>query len=468
MPTPSAASPPRARLLIVDDDPAILRQLEMALETEFEVSTADRREEAVRVVEEDRPELITMDLALDGRSTETGFSLLEECLRIEPYAKVVMITGNDTEGNAVRAVTQGAADFLPKPIDVDELLVLLRRLRTVGRLERQSRHRRTTKTSDAGLGELIGSCKAMTFLFDAIRRVAEVNVGVLILGESGTGKELVAREIRRLSARADRPFVSINCGAIPENLLESELFGHEKGSFTGAHARREGRLELANEGIVFLDEVGELSLPLQVKLLRFLQDHEIQRVGGRENIPLDVRVVAATNRKPEKEIEAGRLRDDLFYRLSVVTLTLPPLRDREDDAVLLAEHFVSRYAEEYDRGPLTLTTRARRAIKEYAWPGNVRELQHCVQKAALMSSGRALDAHDLGLGKDGTSVPLSLRNARMETDRRMVTEALHRTSGNVSRAARLLDVSRPSLHELLHKLGVSASEFRARNPEGRR
>ena len=448
------------RLLIVDDDPSILSQLGLALGRDYRVRTADNSEKAWALIQEERPDLITLDLALDDNNPESGFSLLERCLLLDPYMKIVLITGNDEEVNALRAVQQGAADLFGKPVDVQELRVLLRRVLTRGRLERQNATLLQALGEERRLGALLGQSPTMRGLFKAIEKVGPVDISVLILGASGTGKELVAKEIRRLSSRSTKAFVSINCGAIPENLLESELFGHERGAFTGAHVARPGRLELAQGGIVFLDEVGELPLGLQVKLLRFLQDHQIDRVGGREVISLDVRVLAATSRNLEEEVQNHRFREDLYYRLSVVNLRLPLLQERPEDIPLLAQYFLDRFSTEFGRGALSFTPKARLALQHHKWPGNVRELEHRIQKAVLLSTGRRVDITDLELQEGTDPEGLSLRAAREEAERRTVIEALRQTGGNISKAAGLLGISRPSLHDLLLKQDIRAREYR--------
>ncbi len=455
-----------AKVLIVDDDPSILSQLNLALSKDFEVRTATDSRTAWEIVEREHPDLMTLDLALEDENPESGFSLLERCVGFDPFIKVVLITGNDNEANALRAVERGAADFFGKPVDIDVLKVLLRRVLSVGRLERQNAALLKRLGDERRLGALVGQSQPMRAVFKKIEKVAPADVAVLILGESGTGKELVAKEIRRLSARATKPFVSINCGAIPENLLESELFGHEKGAFTGAHAPRAGRLEMAQGGIVFLDEVGELPVLLQVKLLRFLQNHEIERVGGRQTIQLDVRVIAATSRNLEDEVRQGRFRQDLYYRLSVVNINLPPLRERLEDVLFLAEYFLDRYSSEFERGHLTFTADAKRAIQQHMWPGNVRELEHRVQKAVVMSSGRLIEAEDLELQRARGARNLSLKEARLEADRQTIIEALRITGGNISKAAEVMQISRPNLHELLLKLGINAHDYRLPTSRG--
>lgn len=451
------------RLLIVDDDPSILSQLSLALSRDYSIKTANNSESAWELIRKEHPDLITLDLALDDNDPESGFGLLEKCLGFDPYMKVVLITGNDEDQNARRAIEQGAADFFGKPVDIEDLRVLLRRVLTRGRFERQNAELIQSLGGGRRLGSILGQSPVMKALFRDIDKVAPVDVSVLVLGESGTGKEMVAKEIRRLSKRATKPFVSINCAAIPENLMEAELFGHEKGAFTSAHAARVGRLELANHGTVFLDEAGELPLMLQVKLLRFLQDHQVERVGGREVIDLNVRVIAATSRNLEEEVRAGRFREDLFYRLGVVTLKLPPLRERGEDALFLARYFLDRYANEFGKGPATLMPGARLAIQKYNWPGNVREMENKIQRAVLMASSRHLDAQDLGLeDAPDSGRSLSLREARDEAERRRIIDVLRQTGGNISKAAQVLRISRPSLHELLTKQGIKAREYRAR------
>ncbi|MDM7915788.1 MAG: PEP-CTERM-box response regulator transcription factor [Candidatus Eisenbacteria bacterium] len=452
------------KLLIVDDDPVITRQLSLALAREYDVSIANDSDEGWRRIRDERPELVTLDLALQNNDPETGFALLERCAGVDPYMKVILITGNDEEANALRAVENGAADFFSKPVDVGELKVLLRRVLTIGRRERQIGALLTAMGDERRLGSIVGQSPPMRSLFRKIEKVAPTDISVLILGESGTGKELVAREVRRLSRRAAKPFVNINCGAIPENLLESELFGHEKGSFTGAHATRAGRLELAHGGTVFLDEIGEIPISLQVKLLRFLQEHEIERVGGRTVINLDVRIIAATSRDLEAEVSQRRFRQDLYYRLAVVNLDVPALRERQEDILVLAQYFLDRFSSEMHRGRMSFSPAAKLALREHSWPGNVRELEHRVQKAVVMAGGRSIEESDLELScAQAGPRNVSLREAREEADRAAIREALRATGGNVSKASEALGISRPSLHELLAKLGIQANDFRARS-----
>jgi two-component system NtrC family response regulator len=459
--SPSDALEPRpTKLLIVDDELPFLSQLRLALSRDYEVLTADNAESAWAIMQAEHPEIVTLDLALDGVNPEAGFSLLERFLSFDPFMKIVMITGNDGEANALRAVDQGAADFFGKPVDVAELRVLLSRVLSMGRLERRNAFLLTRLGEEHRLGSLVGQSQVMRSVFHRIERLAAVDIAILIVGESGTGKELVAKELRRLSTRATKPFKKIDCGAIPENLLESELFGHEEGAFTDARFSKPGRLEMAQGGIVFLDEIGELPFSLQVKLLRFLQEHEIERVGGLDVIDLDVRVIAATNKDLETEAKCGRFRQDLYYRLSVGDITLPPLRERREDILFLAQYFLDRYSQQYGHSRLAFSARCKRALERHGWPGNVRELENRIEKAVVMSSGRTLD--DLALGLEGAPEqrPASLRQARRETERQTIQDALRSTGGNISRAAGVLGISRPSLHDLLARHEINAHEFK--------
>jgi two-component system, NtrC family, response regulator len=378
--------------------------------------------------------------------------------------KIVLITGNDTRENARRAVERGAFDFFGKPIDLAELGVLLRRAAQLRSLEDRAAERKAQAEEDR-LGDLLGRSREMKAVFRLLKRVAPTDVTVLILGDSGTGKEVVAREIHRMSLRAEKPFLGISCGAIPENLLESELFGHEKGAFTSAHTTRPGRLELANGGTVFLDEIGDMPMILQVKLLRFLQEREIERVGGRRVIPLDVRVLAATNRNLELAVKEGRFREDLYYRLSVIDIRIPGLRERGEDVVFLAEHFLKRFSHDLHRPGLVMSRAAKGALINHTWPGNVRELEHRIQRATLLANGRMVQPEDLELSGPQTAATVSLKEARDQAEERLVVDTLRRTFGNISRAARELDVSRPTLHDLLRKHGIDARLFKTPGTE---
>jgi two-component system NtrC family response regulator len=454
-------SDPLPKLLIVEDDEAIRMQLKYAFRDEYAVSFADTRPRALAVVSELRPELVSLDLGLPPQpdSAEEGLQALEQILRTAPGTKVIVVTGNGDRANARRAIELGAADFLCKPIDVDEFRTILRRHTFLQTIESENARQTAEAEAAVRFEEIIGGTPKMREIFGMVSVVAKTDVTVLIHGESGTGKELVARAVHQKSRRKHAPFVPINCGAIPETLLESELFGHEKGAYTGAHVQRKGKLEQAENGTVFLDEIAEMSLPLQVKLLRFLQQREIERLGGRQRIPVDVRVIAATNKDLKAEIAAGRFREDLYFRLSVVTITLPPLRDRAEDISMLANAFLRRNCQQYRRR-LQFSADALTAIAQYPWPGNIRELENAVQRATILARGRFIEPADLGIAPPTPSERLSLREARNRVERQFVVDALVRTKGNISRAAVALGISRPALHDLLEKHQIQSRDMR--------
>ena len=446
----------KRKLLVVEDDDTIRSQMKWALMQEYEVLVAEDRKKALDLVARERPDVVTLDLGLPPRptSTEEGFLALAEIKEQAPFAKVVVITGQGERKNALEAIGQGAYDFFSKPIEIEELRIVLRRAFYLAELEKE--HRRLQRQMDTGAFEgMIGTSPEMQTVFSAIRKVATTEAPVLVTGESGTGKELVARAIHRLSPRERGPFVVINCGAIPENLLESELFGHEKGAFTGAHIQRKGRFEKADGGTLFLDEIGELSPPLQVKLLRFLQEQKIERVGGREEISVDVRVIAATNRDLKEAMKEGRFREDLYYRLGVVVISLPPLRERVGDALLLATVLLQRYAEENGKKSLGFNYQATRAIENHSWPGNIRELENRVKRAVIMAEGPKIAPEDLELTSPFEKYEgKGLREAREELERDLISKALARNRWNVTKAAEELGVSRPTLYELMEKLKI--------------
>lgn len=447
----------KPHLLLVDDDEDIRMQMRWALESEYEIHLAEDRRTAMQTFTEHRPPVTLLDLGLPpnpGDPTE-GFAVLTDILNADPLAKVIIVTGQGDKQNAVQAVGLGAYDFLCKPLELDELRVILRRCHQVAKLEHQYRQMQEQFSLDE-FQEMLGSSASMQQVFTLIRKVAPSDASVLILGESGTGKEMAGRAIHRLSLRKDGPFVAINCGAIPENLLESELFGHEKGAFTGAHMARPGRLELANDGTLFLDEIGELSTALQVKLLRFLQERSLERVGGRKLIPVDTRVIAATNADLKTAVAEGTFREDLFYRLAVVTIRIPPLRERDEDVLLLAKAFLKRFAAGEGREGLVVDERAARAIREYRWPGNVRELENRVKRAVIMAEGNTIRAGDLELmsSEEIQIAAHTLKEAREALEREMVSRSLQKHGGKIAPAAADLGVSRPTLYELIGKLGI--------------
>ena len=447
------------QILIVDDDEHIRTQMKWALAEDREVLLAEDREGALEIFRAHRPAVTLLDLGLPPHpgGPDEGLLTLNDILQEEATAKVIVISGQAEKENALAAIGQGAYDFMQKPIDVEELKIILNRAFHVARLEAEYKELEERVLMGPFEG-MLGTSPQIQEVFGAIRKVATTDVPVLITGESGTGKELAARAIHQKSLRSSGPFVAINCGAIPETLLESELFGHEKGSFTGAHKQRIGRIEMAQGGTLFLDEIGELSAGLQVNLLRFLQEHCIERVGGRESIEVDARFIAATNKNIQKAIRNATFREDLFYRLAVFEIVMPPLRERLGDPLLLAKAFLSRYVAEQNKRIKGLNMNAQRAIEGYEWPGNIRELENRIKRAVIMAEGSKLTSQDLELSSE-TSVyaGVSLKDARQALERDLVEKALARNRGNMTRAAASLSISRPTLYELMEKLGIEKS-----------
>ena len=456
-PRPPAPGPSgRFPLLIVEDDDDVRTQMKWALAADCEVTLAGNREAALAELRERKPPVMVLDLGLPPHpaSVEEGFAVLSEALAIDPYIKIVIVTGRAEREHALKAVSGGAYDILYKPIDIGELRTILRRALHVSALERENAelHRKACEGDFEGM---LGTSPKMQEVFATVRKVADTDVPVLITGESGTGKELVAQAIHRKSMYRNGPFVVINCGAIPENLLESELFGHEKGAFTGAHVQRKGRFEMADGGTLFLDEIGELTLPLQVKLLRFLQEQVIERVGGRDQIRVAVRIVAATNRDLKQAMKEGKFREDLYFRLGVVSIDLPALKDREDDVLMLANAFLHRAVKENRKKITGFSQPALAAIAAYSWPGNVRELENRVKRAVIMAEGRKVKAADLGLEEPtGRFDGMTLRAARETLEREMILRVMARHNDNITRASEELGISRPTLYELMEKLGI--------------
>jgi two-component system NtrC family response regulator len=449
------------KLLIVEDDDAVRLQLKYALRDRYALWFADTRARALAVVQEIQPDVVSLDLGLPPQpdTVEEGLRTLEDILRVAPRTKVIVLTGSDDRINARRAIELGAVDYLSKSADLAEYEMVLRRSMFVQTIETENA--RQTAEAEAGVRfeEIIGSTPPMREIFGMVSLVAKTDVTVLVQGESGTGKELIARAVHGQSHRKNAPFVPINCGAIPETLLESELFGHEKGAYTGAHVQRKGKLELADGGTVFLDEIAEMPLPLQVKLLRFLQERKVERLGGRQQIHVDTRVIAASNKDLKADVAAGGLREDLYFRLSVVTITLPPLRERAEDIGMLAHAFLRRACQEYRR-KLRFSSDALAAVAQYRWPGNVRELENTVRRASIMARGQFIEPADLGIPHPTRVERVSLREARNRVERQVVVDALTRTRGNISRAATELGVSRPTLHGLLEKHGIDSRELK--------
>ena len=448
------------KLLIVDDDEEIRTQMKWALAKDYEVSLAESRAAAVESFRTAQPMVVLLDLGLPPHpnTPEEGLATLAELLAINPAVKTVIVSGQGEKENALRAIGNGAYDFLTKPVDMAELKFLLKRSFHIAQLEKEFKEMQRLVKTDAFEG-VIGESSAMRSVFDSIRKVATTDAPVLILGESGTGKEMAAKAIHQRSHRKNGPFVAINCGAIPETLLEAELFGHEKGAFTGAHMQRKGRIETAEGGTLFLDEIGEIPLALQVKLLRFLQEQTIERIGGRQSIQINTRVVAATNVDLKKAMATQKFREDLYYRLAVVQILLPPLRERETDVRLLAQFFLNRFSAEVNKPNLTFEGEAVKAMNRYLWPGNVRELENCVRRAAIMAEGKRVTARDLNLDNSVAGVnAVTLKDAREAIERQMLLQALKKHGGKIAPAAAELGLSRPTIYELMDKLGISREQ----------
>lgn len=442
-------------ILIVDDEEGIRNQLALAFEDDYRIVTAETATEAIAAVTDYKPQVVLLDISLSAHGGDKeGLDLLPEILEIDSNAKVIMVTGHGERENALIAVDTGAFDFYVKPIELDELKIIIKRAFYLQQLEQENQRLAESLRDGRAFPEIIGDSASMAQVFKLIDTVAPSSYTVLISGESGTGKELVAKAIHRRSDRSDKPFVTINCGAIPETLLESELFGHEKGAFTDAVTTKVGKFELAHDGTLFLDEVGELPLSLQVKLLRFLQDRIIERVGGKEQIQVDARVIAATNRSLSEEVEQKAFREDLFYRLSVITIELPPLREREDDVVLIASELLQQYAAENRRGSLSFHSSAVSALRSYDWPGNIRELENRLKRAVILSTDNKLTAADLGLEASIGREQRSLQDVREEAEVAHIKAALQRNNWNISRASRDLGTSRTTLYDLLEKYKI--------------
>jgi two-component system NtrC family response regulator len=447
----------KPKLLIVDDDEEIRTQMKWALAGDYEIILAEDRAGALAKFKSGQPGATMLDLGLppNPNSPEEGLAALSDILALDKNAKVIIVSGQGDKENALKAVGAGAYDFLCKPPNLEELKLLLRRCFHVAELEREYAQMQRALGADTFEG-MLGASAQMQGVFALLRKVAPTSAPVLLLGESGTGKELAALAIHRRSPRKAAPFVAINCNAIPENLLESELFGHEKGAFTGAHAQRKGLIENAEGGTLFLDEIGELPPPIQVKLLRFLQERTFQRVGGRQEIQIDTRVVAATNADLKQLIAEGKFREDLFFRLSVVVILLPPIRDRGDDIRLVATEFLHRFAAQNGRKGLTFAPDTLRAIDHHPWPGNIRELQNRVQRAVIMAEGKRITVEDMELtGAAGALPPATLKEARESVERDLVERALKRNGGKIAPAAAELGISRPTFYELMEKLGIT-------------
>ena len=443
----------RPKLLIVEDDPGLQRQLRWAYE-DYQLFIAGDRDEAIEMLRAETPDVVTLDLGLppDPDGTSEGFATLADILRIKPDTKVIVASGHGARESALEAIAGGAYDFYQKPVDIDELGMIVRRAFHVHALERENARLAEAAPQDSRvLGRLISAAPEMMKVARTIERVASAQVSVLLLGASGTGKELLAQGLHDASPRRDKGFVAINCAAIPETLLESELFGHEKGAFTGAIKTTPGKIELAQGGTLFLDEVGDIPLTLQVKLLRFLQERVIERVGGRQPIAVDTRIVCATHQNLEEMIAAGQFREDLYDRLAEIIIRIPALKDRPGDPALLARHFLTRFARDMNPTVKGLAPDALAALDGWGWPGNVRELENRMKRAVIMADGKLVTAADLDLDDErgaGSDV-VNLKAAREMADRRAIRRAIARTDGNISGAAKILGISRPTLYDLL-------------------
>jgi len=446
-------------ILIVDDDENIRKQMKWALAKEYEVLLAEDRASAVQTSQERQPGVITLDLGLppDPNGSSEGLQTLTELLQLNPKNKIIVITGNQEKANALKAIELGAYDFQNKPVDLDELKIVLRRAYNLYSLEDELAVLRDQREYDAAFEGIIGESPKMRAIFGMIEKIATSDTSILITGESGVGKELVARAIHSRSLRHDKAFIPINCAAIPETLLESELFGYERGAFTGAMKQKLGKLELAHQGTLFLDEMGDLGQPLQAKLLRFLQDQIIERVGGKEQIQLDVRVLAATNRNLAEDIQAGRFREDLFFRLNEINIDVPPLREREKDPLFLAKSFLNQFALDNKRPLKGFTAQAEKLILDYAWPGNVRELRSRIKRAVVMAEETMIQPGDLDLKI--TTPLITLKEARDALEYKLISDALERNQGNITQTAKDLGVTRPTLHDLMKRHHLAKNEL---------
>lgn len=442
-------------LLVVEDNPALQKQLKWAFNG-YEVHIADTRESAIEQLRRYRPHVVTLDLGLppDTANASEGLAALEQLLEIAPFTKIIVVTGNDARDVALRAVALGAYDFYQKPVDPDVLALMVDRASSLYDLEEENR-RILAERSGNVLDGIIYTSAEMQEACRMIEKVAPTDVTTLITGESGTGKELFARALHGLSMRRDGPFVAVNCAAIPETLLESELFGYEKGAFTGAVRQSPGKIEYASGGTFFLDEIGDMPMSLQAKMLRFLQLHEVERLGGHKQIPVDVRVICATHHDLQNLIRAGSFREDLYYRISEIVIHIPALRERAGDRLLLARSFLEKYSRENGRRLRGFSDHACESIEAYKWPGNVREMENRVKRAVVMAEGATISTRDLGLPDElGGTMSLSLRAAREEAERKVIQRALDVSGHNMSHAAEALEISRPSLYNLMKKLGM--------------
>lgn len=449
------------RLLIIEDDPGLQSQLKWCFDEE-EVFLCDNAKDALAYLRRHEPQVITLDLGLppDPGGASVGFEILDQIKTLAPKTKVIVITGREEKEHAVKAIGKGAYDFYQKPIDADILKFVVSRAFRLFELEEKNRDLEQHNSKSSPIASIITSSPEMLTLCRTVERVANTDATTLISGETGTGKELIARALHGFSERKDQHFSPINCAAIPDNLLESELFGYEKGAFTGASANKVGKIEYASGGTLFLDEIGDMPLPLQAKMLRFLQDRTVQPVGSHRQIPVDVRIICATHRNLEAMIAQGLFREDLYYRLSEIILHLPSLKEREGDALVLARAFIQRFCHEQSRSNLSLTEDAVQAIETHPWPGNVRELENKIKRACIMSEGNKISAKDLGLSqlKENNTPVLNLKTVREQAEKKAIQRALMQTNNNMAQTASLLGITRPTLYTLVEKYKINSNE----------
>ncbi len=449
-------------LLVVEDDLGLQKQLKWCFE-QYQLVFAEDRDSAIKQLRRYQPAVVTLDLGLppDPANASVGLEILEEIQKLAPETKVIVVTGNDDKANAIKAVGSGAYDYYQKPMDPEVLGLIIDRAFKLSELEKENRKLATLKYN-APLEGIVAASDEMLDICRTVEKIAPADISALLLGESGTGKEVLARAIHQLSDRAEGRFIAINCASIPENLLESELFGYEKGAFTGAVKQTPGKIESAHKGTLFLDEIGDMPMPLQAKMLRFLQEKVIERIGGRSEIPVDVRIISATHQNLEQLIQQSGFREDLYYRLSEFTIRIPALRERPGDALVVARAFLSQYAEQFGRSVRGFSDDAVRAITEFRWPGNIRELQNRVKRAVVMADNNLVTARDLDLAylvTEEESFPFNLKEAREVTERALILRAINFTDNNITKASELLGITRPTLYALMNKYHIQGEEI---------
>ncbi len=444
-----------SKVLVVDDDLGIQKQLKWCL-TDYELAFADDRASAITALRRHEPSVVTLDLGLppDSTNASEGLKTLEEIIALAPHTKVIVVTGNNDKANALKAIELGAYDFYEKPIDSDTIKVLVARAQQMSALETENRRLQNAKPA---MGRIIGVSESIQAVCRRAEKIAKTDITTLLLGESGTGKEVFARSIHEASPRAEKPFVAINCASIPENLLESELFGYEKGAFTGANKTTLGKIETAQGGTLFLDEIGDMPIGLQAKMLRFLQERVIERVGGRSEIPVDIRVICATHRDLQTMVADETFREDLYYRVGEMVINIPPLREREQDVLLLAKTFLNQYAEDFASKVKGFSEEVQQAMVSYDWPGNIRQLQNKLKSAVILADGQMVQLHDLSLPQghaDPTPKVINLRAVREAAESKAIRRAYSQAEQNMSRTAELLGVTRPTLYSLIEKYNL--------------